>query len=166
VVYSAYLDASALAKRYVPEPGSPVVDHLFLRVPVGRMIVLSVGLAEVVSILARKRNARVISPAEFHQILGEFRSEIGLLTPVQIIAATADLADQSFDLIDRHSINSTDAILLRSALDLATALRGRGDDLFLAASDQRLLKAAQAERLATFNPETQSAAELDALLGP
>jgi hypothetical protein len=32
------------------------------------------------------------------------------------------------------------------------------------ASDQRLLRAAAAEGLATFNPETQSQAELDALI--
>jgi hypothetical protein len=34
------------------------------------------------------------------------------------------------------------------------------------ASDQRLLKAAQAEGLATFDPETQSTTDLDALLPP
>jgi predicted nucleic acid-binding protein len=52
-----YLDASALAKRYVPEPGTAVVNHLFVRIPRAQMIVLNVGLGEVVSILLRKRNA-------------------------------------------------------------------------------------------------------------
>ena len=41
-----------------------------------------------------------------------------------------------------------------------------GDDLVLVASDQRLLRAAQAEGLVTFDPETQSQADLDALLMP
>jgi hypothetical protein len=34
------------------------------------------------------------------------------------------------------------------------------------ASDQRLLRAAQAEGLLTFDPEVQSQVELDVLLGP
>lgn len=61
---------------------------------------------------------------------------------------------------------STDAILLRSALDLAVPLRAAGDDLLLISCDQRLLKAAQAEGLTTFDPENKSDVDLDALLGP
>jgi hypothetical protein len=58
----------------------------------------------------------------------------------------------------------TDAILLRSALDLAANLRARGDDLVLVASGGRLQRAAQAEGLIVFNPETQTSADLDLLL--
>ena len=66
--------------------------------------------------------------------------------------------------IETHSLNATDAILLRSALDLAGELRSVGNDIVLMASDQRLLRAAKAEGLSTFNPETQSEADLNALL--
>jgi hypothetical protein len=67
-------------------------------------------------------------------------------------------------LIEVHSINGTDAIILRLALNLAARLHGAGQDLVLVASDQRLLRAAQAEGLLTFNPETQNQVDLDALL--
>ena len=40
-----------------------------------------------------------------------------------------------------------------------------GDDLVLVTSDQRLLRAAQVEGVLTFNPETQTEGDLDALLG-
>ncbi|MGH9768028.1 MAG: hypothetical protein ACREAB_11385 [Blastocatellia bacterium] len=53
---------------------------------------------------------------------------------------------------------------LRSALDLAADLRVSGDNLALVASDQRLLRAAQAEGLIVFNPETHTTADLDQLL--
>jgi hypothetical protein len=63
-------------------------------------------------------------------------------------------------------VNSTDALALKSALAFARRLRGTGDDLVLVASDQRLLRAAQAEGLTTFNPETQDHAALAALMRP
>ena len=70
----------------------------------------------------------------------------------------------SWELIVTHSINSTDAIILRCALDSAIELRGDGDDLILVATDTRLLRAAQAEYLHTFNPETDSQAILDTFI--
>ena len=69
-------------------------------------------------------------------------------------------------LVEKHSVNGTDAVILRSALDLAVLLQAAGNDLLLIASDLRLLRAAQAEGLTTLNPEVQSELELDALLGP
>ena len=60
------------------------------------------------------------------------------------------------DLIEAHSLNSVDALVLRSALDTATELRSIGDRLVLVASDQRLLRAARAEGLQVFNPELDS----------
>ena len=127
---------------------------------------LSVGYAEVASILVRKRNAGLIPSAVLLQSVRNVRLGFGPSSPVQLIDATAELADRAFDFIDRHSVNSTDAMILRSALDLLADLRQAGDDLLLVSCDLRLLKAAQVERLKTLNPETQSEADLDTLLGP
>ena len=161
-----YLDSSSLAKRYVPEPGSLVVDHLFAKFPPGRLIVLSVGMAEVFSILVRKHNSKRITAATFRRALAEFRKEFRLRSPIRVIDVTGAIAVRAYRLIEHYSINSTDAILLRSALDLAAPLRAAGDDLLLVSTDGRLLKAAAAEGLTAFNPETGSTADLDALLGP
>jgi hypothetical protein len=76
------------------------------------------------------------------------------------------LVTTALPLIEADSINATDAIILRLALNLAARLRLAGNDLVLMASDQRLLRAAQSEGLLIFNPEVQSQAELDALRGP
>jgi len=62
-----FLDGSALAKRYVAEPGTPLLDQLFDQVAADRLVVLNVGVAEVVSILVRRKNAGTLSAATFSQ---------------------------------------------------------------------------------------------------
>lgn len=59
-------------------------------------------------------------------------------------------------LIETHSLNSVNAIVLRSALDIAAELRDTENTLVLVASDQRLLRAAHTEGLQTFNSEVDS----------
>ncbi len=70
----------------------------------------------------------------------------------------------SWYFIEKHSLNSSDAILLRSALDTELELNHQYDDLVLIAADERLLRAAISEGLNIFNPEKNSQADLDALL--
>lgn len=163
---SFYLDASALVKRYVPEKGSPHVHAILDGVPHNRIYLLNVGAGEVVSIFVRKRNAESISTASFGQAYVDFETEILRAADIRKQSVSNRLALSSFPLIVAHSINSTDAIVLKSALAIARKLRAGGDDLVLAASDQRLLRAAQAEGLTTFNPEIQDQAALAPLIGP
>ena len=159
-----YLDASALAKRYALEIGTPVANYLFASQSHDNFLTLTVGLAEVISILVRKRNAGKIAPAIFSQALLDFNAEIVNAAAVQKLVADNSLVMDALSLIIAHSINATDAVLLRSAIDLAAILRMHGDELILVASDQRLLRAAQTEGLLIFNPETQTIADLNALL--
>jgi predicted nucleic acid-binding protein len=162
----AYLDASALAKRYAPEPGTVLMNTLFARLPPDRMALLTVGAVEVMSVFVRRRNSRRLSGRAYLQAVTEFDREI--LSPAWPFKIPVDLSlvISAVSLVGRHSINGTDALVLRSALELATPLRQGGDDLFLVASDLRLLRAAQTEGLATFDPERQTAGELESLLGP
>jgi len=166
LAYSFYMDASALAKRYLPETGSGLLDEVLDHVAGRRIYLLNVGAGEVISILVRRKNAGEISAADFTDLLVDFYSEIVHRATVRKIPITNRLAITAFPLIVTHLINSTDAIALKSALAIADKLRLRGDDLVLVASDQRLLRAAQAEGLATFNPETEDLASLSPFLGP
>ena len=163
---SFYLDASALVKRYVLEKGSPHVHAILDGVPHNRIYLLNVGAGEVVSIFVRKRNAGSISTASFAQAYVDFATEILRADDIRKQSVSNRLALSSFPLIVAHSINSTDALMLKSALVIARKLRAGGDDLVLVASDQRLLRAAGAEGLNTFNPESQDQAALAALIGP
>jgi predicted nucleic acid-binding protein len=163
---SFYLDASALAKRYVPEAGSALVDDILDKLPAGRIYVLNVGIGEVVSILVRKKNAGVMAGPDFGQVLLEFETEIVGAADIKKMPVGTRLAISSLALIVAHSINSTDAIILRSALAIQQKLSAVSADLVLVASDQRLLRAAQAEGLVTFDPESHDQATLAALIGP
>jgi hypothetical protein len=129
------------------------------------MVVLNGGLCEVISLLVRKRNAGRISPTTYKHIAQDFYLEIAA-SAVNVIPTDNTLVLHAFPLIETHSVNGTDALVLRSAVVLQADLRARVDDWLLVASDLRLLRAAAAEGLTTFNPEIQTAADLDALLGP
>jgi hypothetical protein len=97
--------------------------------------------------------------------MADFVAEI--VAPAYPIKVPADDARVfvAFPLIETYSLNAADAILHRSALDLAGELQAEGDDVVVISSDLWLLRASQAERLTTFNPEVQSIADLDAILG-
>ena len=163
---SFYMDASALTKRYIPERGNDLVDEIFSKVPSSRIHLLNIGAGEILSVLVRRRNAGTLSIANFHQAVANFNAEIVRWAAVTRASVTTRLVATSLSLIIAHSINSTDALILKSALAIARRLRRAGDDLVLVASDQRLLRAAQAEGLTTFNPETQDQTALAALVGP
>lgn len=156
-MYYFYFDASALVKRYTEETGSDKVDFLFQNVPLNRLMCLAIGVAEVFSICARKRNDGRITRHHFEQAVGYLDSEIiNIESDFETMPAQNILIWESIRLMDIHSINSVDAILLCSALNIAANLRNEQNELVLIASDQRLLRAAQTEGLLCFNPETDS----------
>src|SRR3954451_23645970 len=114
-----FLDGSALAKRYVAEAGSPLLDHLFDHVAADRLVVLNVGFAEVVSILVRRKNAGTLSAAAFSQALLHLGHEIIHATNLRKLEPTNRLVIAALIHIQNYSVNATDAIVLHAALVLA-----------------------------------------------
>jgi uncharacterized protein len=166
VAHSFYMDASALGKRYIPEKGHELVDGILDTVPPNRIHHLNICTGEILSVLVRKRNAGAMAMADFEQAAASFDAEIVHSVSVTRASVTTRMVSASLPLVVAHSINSTDALVLKSALAIARRLRRAGDDLVLVASDQRLLRAAQAEGLNTFIPESQDRAALAAFIGP
>lgn len=161
-----WLDASAIVKRYVSETGTPLVHELFDRVPRSRMLCLLEGIGEVISAFVRYRNARTITADTFRQALVELRADFSHHPQVHRVHPSPEQVSDSWYLIQIYSLNSTDAIILRCALDEAAELRILGHDLVLVSADVRLIAAAQAEGLRTFNPETGDRTMLEALIAP
>ena len=156
-MYHFYFDASALAKRYTEEIGIDKIDFLFDYVSLERLLCLTIGAMEVFWICVRKRNDGRITSHQFERAVTHLRHEvINTQSDFKTIPIPDSLVWDSMDLIETHSLNSIDAIVLRSALDIAAELRRAGDTLVLVASDQRLLRAARAEGLQVFNPEIDS----------
>ena len=154
-MYHFYFDASALVKRYTQELGSDKVNSLFANVPHDRLMCLILGAVEVIWVLVRKRNDSRLTNDDFRQASVNLDYEvIDDQSGFRTIPVPNSLIWRSMDLIETHSLNSVDAIVLRSALDIAAACREAADEIVLVASDQRLLRAASSEELLVFNPET------------
>ncbi len=159
-------DGSALVKHYVPEPGTPLVHHLFAQASRDCLMCLMLCAAETGAALVRKKNQGKITGALFVSATGRLKAEV--LDPPDFLKVPSEnsLILASMRFLDRHAINATDAVVLEAALQVAVPTRAAGNDLVLVACDHRLLRATQAERLLTFDPENQTQAELDALIGP
>ena len=156
-MYYFYLDASALVKRYTRESGSDKMLFLFRNVPLARLSCLTIGAMEVFWICVRKRNDGRITDHQFERAVMHLRREvINNQSNFRKISVTDSLVWDSMDLIETHSLNSVDAMVLRSALNIAAELRSTDDTLVLVASDQRLLRAARTEGWQIFNPEIDS----------
>ena len=158
------LDASAMAKRYVPELGSDLLDLLFDTVAHNRLIYWNVGLAEIVSILVRQRNDKRITQTRFNQAMIRFRGEVIRSNALRGLRTTLPLILDALDLISAHSINGSDAIFLQATIEVAAELRANQNDLVIVASDVRLVRAAHEENLLAFNPEQESTSDLQNLI--
>ena len=133
------------------------VNFLFANVPHDRLMCLILGAVEIIWVLVRKRNDNRLTRADFRQAGINLDHEvIDNQSDFRTIPVPNSLIWRSMNLIETYSLNSVDAIVLRSALDDAVAHRSVGDELVLVASDQRLLKAASSENLLVFNPEVHS----------
>ena len=156
-MYYFYFDASALAKRYIEEVGSSKIDFLFANVSLACLQCLTIGAVEVFWICVRKKNDGRITADQFTQATGHLEFEvINTQSDFQTLSVPDALVWDSMDLIESYSLNSVDAMVLRSALNIAAELRSTDDTLVLVASDRRLLRAARTEGLQIFNPEMDS----------
>jgi predicted nucleic acid-binding protein len=122
------------------------------------------GVLEIVSILVRKRNDGRLEQTFFEQAMTEFKAEV--IDQEEFLATSVDdvVILSSLELIAKHNLNSTDAIILRSALNLSQILQSQGDELSLWTSDRRLIRAAQNEGLGVFDPEIETIEALKQLL--
>ena len=155
-----YWDASALVKRYAPEIGTLIVNHLFSELPPDRMMGLVIGTGEVLSIFVRKRNDGTIPQEVFSQALLNIRTEVLDGADFQMVSVDDMLVLESHPYIEEHNLNATDALILCSALDVAEELREENDRLVLITADRRLLRSGEIEGLRTLNPETASVDDL------
>ncbi len=125
-----------------------------------------ISAAEVVAELNRRRRNGRMSPGTFNGALLELGWEVVEAASFAKAPLSDALIERAFSLLRTHPLGAGDGIVLRAALDLATARRNAGHDLVLVTTHRSLLRAARREGLMTFNPETQTEAELDALIGP
>lgn len=96
-----WLDASALVKRYVPEKGTPLINHLFNRTSPRLLLCLLEGIGETVSVLVRRKNQGAFTPQTYRQVLSDLRSEISLSADVEKIYPTRAQVTTSWQWIEK-----------------------------------------------------------------
>lgn len=139
-----YLDSSAWVKRYVQELGSAWVHALFDRRE--RIASSTLGYLEVVAALSRRLP----------------HADMALLEPrleadwqdMARLPLTGEAIDQAVDLARQYKLRGADAVHLATALDLQKTLASINEVVVLVASDDELLKGAQAAGLPVENPIT------------
>jgi hypothetical protein len=151
-VSNYYLDASAVVKRYNPETGSIWVKELTGSLAGHTIILGEIALAEVAAALAAQHRAPDgITRVERDQALALFLSHCE--TGYELIAISRFIIDLAVSLTQNHKLRGYDAVQLATALVANEALTAAGLSwLTFVAADHDLLTAADAEGLATDNP--------------
>jgi predicted nucleic acid-binding protein len=146
-----YLDASAIVKRYLPEPGTPWLNELLGRA--GDFVFLSseLSLVEVISALSRAQRENRVSVAHRDRLINQVNAEMQAL--MRVVSASRLVVQAAGDLVVRHPLRAYDAVHLATAVDMTNALARLGMDApVLISADAALLTAARAEGLRTENP--------------
>jgi predicted nucleic acid-binding protein len=146
-----YLDTSALAKRYVREPGSGWIRNLFASTQGHRLWTVRLSGPELVAALWRKVRTGEESAANMGQAVQAFRTD--WQHRYQIVEVTPLVAEEAMRLAEQHGLRGYDAVHLAAALSIVQVSRLSGGPalVFLSADDQQL-QAAQSEGLGVENP--------------
>lgn len=147
----AYLDTSALVKRYVAEAGSAWVRRLLAHPAQSVIYTVALAQAEVISALQRRvREGRLAGPQA--QRLGQ-RVAGHFAHRSQVITITQALVEQACVVLQTHPLRAADALHLAAALRIRQLTRAEGvpPPRFVGA-DATLLTAARAEGFLVDNP--------------
>jgi predicted nucleic acid-binding protein len=132
-----FLDASALAKRYVVEVGTDRVRQLFRRNSV--IAVARISEVEVASALVRRMNAGDLGEKDAEAHLAVLAED---LTACEVIEIRKPVISSARELVRVHGLRAYDAV------QLAAALRAKGSNaLTFLCADGELADAAASERL-------------------
>ncbi|HET7228860.1 MAG TPA: type II toxin-antitoxin system VapC family toxin [Longimicrobium sp.] len=167
-----FLDACALAKRYLPEYGSKRMKEITGRFDRwGGFVVSGFIEPEVISALARyARDHRVHSADYMRQhpaVVDQFRKELSERA-FTVVGVTDQVVEQASDLLRKrpeYAIHAGDAVHLATALGFRTQLN-KPDTLVFVTADRGLELAAQAEGLATYNPIREGIGTLRTITWP
>lgn len=147
-----YLDSSALAKRYLTEPGSAWVRALADPRAGHTLTVAEITRVEVAAALAaRHRAPRGITRRERDDAVDLLLKHCD--TEYEITGLTGAIVTHAVRLTQRHRLRGYDAVQLAIALTANDSLLGAGlPALTFVAADADLISAARAEGLPADDP--------------
>ena len=123
---SAYLDSSAIVKRYVAEEGSDQAKEAFRMAYAGEQVLAySVwNIGEVLGALDRARSMKRLAEADYRLARGRFISETRRMVRhgmASVFALKVEVFDESWKTLEERHIYQADA------LQLATARAAKAD---------------------------------------
>ena len=143
-----YLDTSALAKLYIVELGSQRMRALASPDAGNRFALCAISKVEFHSAIRRRQRAGDLTDDEADRALERF--ELHLTSSFLRQEVNDEVIDLASDLTARHSLRAYDAVQLAGCLALRSVSQ---EPLVFVCADRALLRAAEAEGLATLNPE-------------
>lgn len=146
-----YLDSSALATRYLWEPGSRWIVDLMKSSSSDGFISTELVMVEVVAALCRAQREGRISISRRDRTAARFLDEYPVL--VETLPVSPRVLGLASRLALRRTLRAYDAVHLATALDVVNDLiqADLSAPIFVSA-DANLLEAARAEGLAVENP--------------
>jgi uncharacterized protein len=150
-VSAFFLDSSALAKRYVSEPGSAWIQAITTREALNQIIIARIAWVEVLSAMARRQRDVSLPSTDVFQAIQSFRSDLD--TQYQVVEVNRQLVDAAGQLVFSHPLRAYDAVQLASAMQIHAALSlAAAAPLVFVSADDRLIAAARAEGISADNP--------------
>ncbi len=129
VALNIFLDSSALAKRYVEEPGSDRVEELLLSA--SSLGVCVICLPEVISALCRRQRERELSPQRY---LEAKRALFEDMEDASIVELTDQVVARAVGLLERWPLRASDALHVACAAEWSA-------DLFVSADERQCVAA-------------------------
>jgi predicted nucleic acid-binding protein len=147
-----FLDSSSFVKMFLDELASSVLRDSLRNYADDSKAIATLAQVEVRSAIQRRfRNRQLTSKA-----LALALSDLEEITTLWVRVPMDDLViERASGVIARHALRSLDALQLASALVLREEL-DNGEGILFIASDKKLLAAAAAEGLTTWDPETSA----------
>jgi uncharacterized protein len=109
------IDSSALAKRYVLEDGSEMVDQLLQRA--SQLAFCTILVAEIISGLNRRLREHYLSPNEYRKAKGQLLNDVRDSIVLQVTPA---VISRSVKLLEVNVLRAMDALHIASALEWKT----------------------------------------------
>lgn len=157
-----YVDPSALVKRYHQEPGTKLFNKIFVKLQSSKQTALTSvwSIAETIAVLHRVKNQLDLLEEEWNHILATVIEEIRTFWFLEV---TDERVLWSIPYALTHNLNSSDALHLKTVLDVKSAVAGATDRVLLVACDKRLVRAAHIEGISTLNPEEDTEEKVERL---
>jgi predicted nucleic acid-binding protein len=137
-----FFDTSALAKRYISEPGSQQVRATLRAHPV---TVARIAYAELAASVARACRLGAISETQRDAVLDRLAGDFSRLNVVEVRPALVGLVPE---LVVRHPLRGYDAVQLAAAL----TVHASGPPVEFWSADATLCQAAASEGLRVVSP--------------